>query len=124
GFGQSTSRFPPGCLLRSLAASVFGLSLSDFSFEPRQDRFEESILNQTQHGFPRARLRRLDVSGNGGLGSDFLTRRIGQQRRDSADQALVEFAKKAFFPVLARIVHVHVSKQRLYVALNFTLPDF
>ena len=44
--------------LRSRLALLTAAALRNFSFEPRKNRFEESILDQSQHSFPSARLRR------------------------------------------------------------------
>ena len=98
--------------------------LTDLSIETGENRAEEGILNQSCNRFPGAGLRRLDIAGHGSLGRNFLAGRVGQQRRNTADQTFVEFSEETLFPILAAVVYVHIAEQRLYVAVHFALPNF
>ena len=55
--GRSTVPVGVGSQLGVGFGLVTVAALRNFFFEPRKNRFEESILDQSQHSFPRARLR-------------------------------------------------------------------
>jgi hypothetical protein len=55
--GRSTVPVGVGSQLGVGFGLVTVAALRNFSFEPRKNRFEESILDQSQHSFPSACLR-------------------------------------------------------------------
>src|SRR5262245_21634756 len=108
---------------RGRLALLTAARLRNFSFEPRKDRFEKSILNETQYSFPCTGLRRFYISRDRGLRRHFFARSILQEAGDAADKSFVEFSKQAFLTILTLIIDVHIAKKRFYVTLYRTLPN-
>src|SRR4030095_12796443 len=68
-----------GPTLRRRLGLLTAAALRNFSFEPRKNRFDKSILDQSQHSFPSACLRRFYVPRDRGFCCHFLPRSILQQ---------------------------------------------